>query len=360
MIHLSGQSTLMLDKVLMSPYRQSPRGVEVFNLNLLRDLSSMGMEVAAAMHFTWLAVAEEWMSGNRVEFLVPPPGFGDLRTALWLTRRLCGRTFSSLLLAYVANRLVPVLILLRMARVAPMCVLIAHREPTRRNLYVQKLWPSRISAVNRKIAGHFVRMGFPHVSVRYGITNAECFHPTERREHGGMIDFCVTGHLDSAWKGSDTAVDAFCSLPDDVRCCCRLHLASFHKPPIFDDPNIVVYPWMDFKEMPAFLRRMDVLVVPSRDEVVMRETFSQAMVQGMLTGLPCIVSNLPVLEEKLDCGGGVVFRDKFELTAAMAKLAGDAGLRHRMGEEARRTALERYVWNTGDFARDFLMAKYAE
>jgi glycosyltransferase involved in cell wall biosynthesis len=111
---------------------------------------------------------------------------------------------------------------------------------------------------------------------------------------------------------------------------------------------------MDPGELPDLLRTMDVMVVPSRDEEVMRETFSQAMVQGMLSGLPVIANDLPVLTEKLDQGGGLVVRSVKEMSEAMDKLAGDPVLRRRLGEEARRTALARYVWDTEAFVDKFL------
>ena len=117
--------------------------------------------------------------------------------------------------------------------------------------------------------------------------------------------------------------------------------------------SVVVRPARAFA-MPDFLRRMDVMIVPSRDEEIMRETFSQAMVQGMLTGLPVIASDLPVLSEKLDRGGGLTFRTVADLREMIARLVRDADLRRRLGAEARRTAAERYVWSTKTFVERYL------
>ena len=112
-----------------------------------------------------------------------------------------------------------------------------------------------------------------------------------------------------------------------------MHLASFVNPTHTTTPGIQIYPWLPAAEIPAFLRRMDVMLVPSRDELVMRETFSQVIIQGMLTGLPIIASNRPVL---------------------METLAGDAVLCRRLGAEARRIALARYAWNMDRFSRKYL------
>jgi glycosyltransferase involved in cell wall biosynthesis len=109
-------------------------------------------------------------------------------------------------------------------------------------------------------------------------------------------------------------------------------------------------------DVPEFLRFMDAMLVPSRDEGVMRETFSQAIVQGMLTGLPVCASNLPVLTEKLDAGGGLIFDSASQLAEHMQTLVADPALCRRLGEEGRRTALARYVWSTAAFVDRFLTA----
>lgn len=337
-----GNRVLFMDKVLLSPCEKAPRGVELFNLNLLRDLAGLGLRVTAVLHPSWAALLRGKPGGANVECV------SGLRGVLF-------RKFDVFLLGNVANRLVPALVLLRMFRVAPRCVLIAHREPSRRSVIAQKAWPSTVVTVNDKIAGHYKSAGFGDVAVSYGITDADRFHPAghERREHQ-RINFCVLGHLDSPWKGADTAMAAFRGLAEDVAARCGLHLASYKSPPDTGSDRIVAHSWMPFEKMPDFLRSMDILLVPSRDEDVMRETFSQAMVQGMLTGLPVIAADLPILTEKLDAGGGLVFNTVEELTRHMADLVHDHGARRTMGEAARKTALERYVWNTAEFSRRFL------
>jgi glycosyltransferase involved in cell wall biosynthesis len=106
--------------------------------------------------------------------------------------------------------------------------------------------------------------------------------------------------------------------------------------------------------MADFLKRMDVMLAPSRDEGVMRETFSQAAVQGMLSGCPLIVSDLAILTEKINEGGGLVAHSPEEMAAAMGRLASDAELRVRMGEKARRVAAARYIWRTDEFVKRYL------
>ena len=109
---------------------------------------------------------------------------------------------------------------------------------------------------------------------------------------------------------------------------------------------------MDSRDTPDFLRTLDVLLVPSTSH----ETFSQAIVQGMLTGLPVVARDLPVLAEKLDAGGGIVAPDVPAMTGAMVRLATEPATRAAMGAAARATALDRYVWSTGRFLRDYALA----
>jgi len=137
--------------------------------------------------------------------------------------------------------------------------------------------------------------------------------PLKRRTD--ELDFCLLGFLDNAWKGADTAIAAFQRVPMELRSKMRLHLFSYALPPVLHDKNIVAYPWKPLEEIPDLLRQMDVMIAPSRDEDVMRETFCLSAVQGMLAGLPLIVNNLPVLVEKLGSGrrtelqhGGRVWR----------------------------------------------------
>ncbi len=339
-----------VDKVFLSPARGQPCGVEVFNLNLVRDLSRLGARVLLVAHPSWLAAARAWDPTLDVE---PVPCRGA--AGLPAFPRLRARQPDVLLLGNVGDRLIPLIGLLRAFRAVRRAVLIAHREPSRRFVRALEHLPTAVVAVNRQIANHFRGEHFPTVAVSYGITDADRFFPAaaanaEKRD----VDFCVIGHLDRKWKGADTAVEAFRLMPDAVRARCRLHLASYDEPPAFPEPNIVPYRWLPFDRIGEFLRGMDAMLVPSRDEEVMRETFSQVAVQGMLTGLPLVVSDRPVLMEKVADGGGLVFRSAAELADAMARLAADPAQRRAMGAAGRAAALGRYVWNTREFVDRFV------
>jgi glycosyltransferase involved in cell wall biosynthesis len=139
-----------------------------------------------------------------------------------------------------------------------------------------------------------------------------------------------------------------------VRAGCELHLASFPEPPAPGTlpEGVIARRWLGADEVPALLREMDVMLVPS-----LSETFGQGLVQAMLTGLPSVVRDVPTLVEKVTGPpeAGLVFADDGGLARAMERLAGDRALRAAMGERARRVALERYVWDTPRFVERYLL-----
>jgi glycosyltransferase involved in cell wall biosynthesis len=139
-------------------------------------------------------------------------------------------------------------------------------------------------------------------------------------------------------------------LPDDVRSRCHLHLASFIEPTTIGQLGVIAHSWME--DVPAFLRTMDVMLALSTNE-----TFSQAIVQGMLSGLPVIATGIPVYVEKLDGGEGIVTHTTEEIRDAMVALAGDPAKRHEMGAKGRETAMARYVWDTDRFLREHLLPR---
>ena len=92
----------------------------------------------------------------------------------------------------------------------------------------------------------------------------------------------------------------------------------------------------------------------NREDGSMTETFSQTVVQGMLTALPVIHTSLPYFVEKFDDGCGILADTPEAFAAALVRLADDPDLRRRLGREGRATALKRYVWDTRRFCARYL------
>lgn len=361
------RSLLFLDKVFLKPRKTTLRGVELFNLGLIQDLARNGFSLTIPIHYSWKNDFPHELSAS-------PPVFCEtsrrvtLLNGLMAAWRLRRRQYQKIILANVANGLIPAVLLLRIFNRPFFLVVFAHRMPSARFMAILPKKTTRVICVNGIIAAAFKKSGFKDVNVLFGHMNADQFHPDEETQQKceispssagaektlNKVNFCVVGFLDNAWKGADTAVAAFRAMPEDVSAKCVLHLVSYRRPSSFPEQNIRVYGWLPPGEMPPWLRRMDVMIVPSRDEHVMRETFSLTMVEGMLTGLPIIASNLPILVEKLDAGGGYVFNNAPELSRLMTLLATQPQLRVKLGREARQIALARYVWNIQKFISRYL------
>lgn len=370
-------SVLVLEKTFVRPFSGVVRGVESFNLRLVRDMAAAGWRVCAPADGTWAgplgeaaraAASRGGGAGGAVQH-VPVRGGGApalalFRAALAAVReaRRAGGPFDWLLLANDANGLaVPARAVLA-AGAARRLLIFAHKLPYPYFLRVLGRRADRVVCVSDAVAAGFREAGFADKTfVQYGVADAAAWHPPETPRAGsGPLRFCVFGSLDSEWKGADTALAAWRLLPEGFRRENELHLVAYSSPPDFrGEPGVVAHGWRDPATLPEMLRGMDVLLAPSRDPKRLMETFSQCVVQGMLTGLPVVHTPIPVFAEKFDAGGGIAAETPAAFAAAMLRLAGDPALRARLGAEARRTALARYVWDYPRFDAEHLRPRPA-
>jgi len=149
------QNILFLDKVLLGRKPASVRGVEIFNLAILKDLGRLGYKVTLPHHPDWTAAGLP----DDIE-RIPVRGAGRPLiaglAAVWKLRR---RRFDVLLLANTANGLIPSLRLIKIIGIADRCVLIAHREPSRRFLKNLRVLRTRVDSVNGIFADQFRKAG---------------------------------------------------------------------------------------------------------------------------------------------------------------------------------------------------------
>lgn len=100
--------------------------------------------------------------------------------------------------------------------------------------------------------------------------------------------------------------------------------------------------WMPPAEMPALLRKFDVLVLPS----VWPEPFSRSVLEGMISGLVVVATRTGGTPEIIVNGeNGLLFmpNDSEDLARKIASLADDPGSRHQIANAGRQTILERFT-----------------
>lgn len=352
------------------------RGVQVFDVQLIRQLVAEGIHITVLAESSWKPRMRELLGDltgaararatgaakvagketGGLEIIYTPtlfkPLWNGIVAAVWL--KLTGRRWECAYISNCGEGLATAVNLMARLGIFKRLVLMSHRIPRKGWLELVKRYPSRSLTVHEHIRAYFPQDVERPCVVRFGEIDHAVFFPaspaeTAARRGDGLVHFVILGALDTPIKDVPTAVRAFELLPAGVRKRCRLHLASFAKPPRDLPEGVIAYPWMPIGKVPGFLRKMDAMLVTSTTE-----TFCLALVQGMLTGLPSVVRDIPTLSEKVDTGGGVVFSDAETLSAHMATLVRDVGLRERMGAIARRTALERYTWDTPGFVREFL------
>ena len=358
---------VFFEKVFLKRLRPDAklRGVELFNLGLVRDLAAAGQKLFIPAHPSWSRVL---ISDGAPSVTIHPvanlghPVLTSLGAA-WSVVRESRRNgpFPFLFVANNAEGLAPAIRMMWRTKAFRKLVLFAHKIPSKRFAASVADIPGSIVCVCGAIADAFRQCGVTaDVHVDYGIVNADAFHPAELPfEADAHLRVCLLGDMASDWKGADTAIAAMSLLPEAYRGRIELHIKAFRDKRAFPKGSgIVAHPWSDAREVPDFLRGMDIMLAASRNRESdgrLMETFSQTTVQGMLTSLPVVHTSISPFMEKFDAGGGIRADTPAEMADAFVRLADDPELRARLGREARATALSRYVWNTERFRRRYLV-----
>lgn len=344
------------------------RGVQVFDMLFIRDLLAMGIDITLPAEISWRPQLRQRLTlpdGRRPRFRWTPPLIKPQWNGMFANLLVHGR-FDTVYLGNCVRGAVPMVDMLRTRRMVGRLVIQANRVPRPPVERALRRWTdARIVAVSELVKSGFSPDLRSRVEVKYGLVDAQDYSP---RADGPvptgepLTHFFLLGKLDTPVKDAPAAIRAFAALPEPIRARCRLHLVGYPDPRDAGElpPGAIAYTWMDSADIAAFVRTMDVLLVTSTTE-----TFGQSAVQAMLTGLPTIASDLPTMREKLDPPEGVaagdaesrraglIYRTHDELVAHMAALATDPARRAAMGRVARARALERYVWDSAGFAREY-------
>jgi glycosyltransferase involved in cell wall biosynthesis len=103
---------------------------------------------------------------------------------------------------------------------------------------------------------------------------------------------------------------------------------------------------VDFAQVPAFLKSLDVLVLPSITILPLhKEQFGRVLVEAMAAGVPVIGSSSGAIPEVIDDAGLVVpERDPLSLAQAIDRVLGDPDLRQRLIDLGHQRVRTLYAW----------------
>jgi glycosyltransferase involved in cell wall biosynthesis len=112
--------------------------------------------------------------------------------------------------------------------------------------------------------------------------------------------------------------------------------------------GVHLMPPLKYDKLPAFLRSLDVLVLPSVTILPLhREQFGRVLIEAMAAGVPVIGSSSGAIPEVIGEAGLVVpERDATALAEAIDRVLGDAALRARLIQRGRQAAAGRFAWST--------------
>jgi glycosyltransferase involved in cell wall biosynthesis len=221
--------------------------------------------------------------------------------------------------------------------------------PVTMNLLTRWLYTgatSRIVTAGEALRKELIeRNGFPAAridSVPTGIDTAR-FRPGDRtaarKALGLPVDRPIVGIVATlrSWKGHLHLIEAFAGLPESVSLVlvgdgpmrpqleAKVDQLGLRARTTFAGNRTDVVPW---------LQALDVFALPS----YANEGVPQALVQAMLTGLPCVTTNVGSMAEvAIDGTTALVVppKDPIALRAALSRLLDDGVLRTRLGEAAR-------------------------
>ncbi|MCL5962573.1 MAG: glycosyltransferase family 4 protein [Chloroflexi bacterium] len=173
--------------------------------------------------------------------------------------------------------------------------------------------------------------------------------PTSAQSEGVSPPFTIgyVGRMIQA-KGVDLLLRAASGLPGEWR------LVLMGEGPLKDElrrqsdacglgSRVSFVPHQKSGDVPAYLRALDVLVLPSRTAPNWKEQFGRVLVEAMACGVPVIGSDSGEIPQVIGDAGLVFPEDNVEdLRRALNRVMDDAGLRSEMAERGRERALGLY------------------
>lgn len=108
--------------------------------------------------------------------------------------------------------------------------------------------------------------------------------------------------------------------------------------------RLVYHKAVPHADVPAYMRAMDILVLPSYTTPAWKEQFGLVLAQAMMLGVPCIGSSSGAIPDVIG-PGGLVFKenDVADLARTLERLLADVELRKSLAQTAQSFALQHYT-----------------
>lgn len=182
---------------------------------------------------------------------------------------------------------------------------------------------------------------------QFGI-DPEMFHPPQERDRGRTFTIGAAGRLVPE-KGFDLLLEAVASLPglwqlqiagDGPQ---RPTLARLARQAGIAD-RIHFEGAIPSTQMPAFLRQLDALVLPSRTLPNWKEQFGRVLVEAMASGVAVVASDSGEIPNVVD-GAGLLFQEEnsAHLREHLCALLQEEGLRDELGAAGRQRVLDNFT-----------------
>lgn len=205
-------------------------------------------------------------------------------------------------------------------------------------------------AGSQSAAGVLAKKGYRGplwVIPQFGV-DPQVFHPPPTREGTGPLQIGFAGRL-VAGKGVDLLLDALALLEAPWRLSIvgdgpersRLALRAADLGVL---GQVSFTSWLPSTAVPEFMRRMDVLVLPSRTTPMWIEQFGRVLIEAMACETVCVGSDAGEIPHVLGAAG-IIFpeNDAPALRAHLARLASNPRLRRDLGAAGRRRVLEHFT-----------------
>ncbi len=106
--------------------------------------------------------------------------------------------------------------------------------------------------------------------------------------------------------------------------------------------QVELIPWTN--DVPAELRKLDVLALPSRSTPTWKEQFGRVLIEAMSCGVPVVGSSSGEIARVIGEGGLIYPEgDIAALAAALRRLADDPACGAALGQRGRKRVLEHYT-----------------